>query len=124
MKIAISSSGGEYDKPFSSRFGRCNYFVIVESETRSWDVLSNPAATSRGGAGAQVVQFLSDNGIEAIISGSYGPNAFSALQAAGIQAYKASRGTPEELLDKFITGRLDQATGPLGRGRQHRGENR
>ena len=121
MKIAISSRDGESDSPFSSRFGRCNYFVIVDSETHSWDVLPNPAATSRGGAGAQVVQFLSDNGIEAIISGRYGPNAFSALQAAGIQTYKASGGTPEELLDKFITGRLDRARGSSGRGRHQQG---
>jgi predicted Fe-Mo cluster-binding NifX family protein len=124
MKIAISSSDGETNNPFSSRFGRCNYFVIVDSETRSWDVLSNPAASSRGGAGTQVVQYLSDNGIEAIVSGRYGPNAFIALEAAGIEAYRASRGTPEELLEKFNAGKLDRATGPLGRGRQHRGENR
>lgn len=121
MKIAISSNDGKSNKPFSSRFGRCNCFVIVDSETRSWDVLSNPAAFSRGGAGTQVVQFLSENGVEVIISGRYGPNAFTALQGAGIQAYKASRGTPEELVDKFIAGSLDRATGSIGRGRHQRG---
>ncbi|MCJ7625627.1 MAG: NifB/NifX family molybdenum-iron cluster-binding protein [Anaerolineaceae bacterium] len=121
MKIAISSHDGKFNTQFSSRFGRCNYFVIVDSETRSWDVLSNPAASAGGGAGSQVVQFLSDNRVEVIISGRFGPNAFFALQAAGVQAYKASRGTPEELLEKFIAGNLELAAGVSNRGRHQRG---
>ena len=50
-----------------------------------------------------------------IITGRYGPNAFSALEAAGIQAYEADEGTPDELLDRFLAGdlkRVDSATGP------------
>jgi predicted Fe-Mo cluster-binding NifX family protein len=121
MKIAISSRDGQYNKGFSDRFGRCNYFVIVDSETRSWDALPNPAASTRGGAGTQVVQFLADNGVEAIISGRFGPNAYFALGAAGIQAYRASSGTPEELVDKLIAGELDQASESPGRGRRQRG---
>jgi predicted Fe-Mo cluster-binding NifX family protein len=121
MKIAISSRDGLYHKGFSDQFGRCNYFVIVDSETRSWDALPNPAASTRGGAGTQVVQFLADNGVEAIISGRFGPNAYFALGAAGIQAYTASSGTPEELVDKLIAGELDQARESPGRGFRQRG---
>lgn len=123
MKIAISSRNGQYDQGFSDRFGRCNYFVIVDSDTRAWDALPNPAASTRGGAGAQVVQFLSDSGVEAVISGRYGPNAYFALGAAGIQAYRASGGTPEELVGKFNAGELEQATESPGGGRRQRGRN-
>jgi predicted Fe-Mo cluster-binding NifX family protein len=106
MKVAISSRNGKFNKPFSSRFGRCKYFVIIDSETRTWEGLSNPAAAAHGGAGAQVVQFLSDHGVQAVISGRFGPNAFSALQAAGINTYQAKNGTPEELLDQCLKGKL------------------
>ena len=115
MKIAISSPDGNFNTPFSSRFGRCETFIFVNSESRDWEAKPNPAAAARGGAGAQVVQFLSNNGIEATISGRYGPTAFSALEAAGIQAFVASSGTPEELIDKYLAGELEQvnaATGP------------
>ncbi|MGD8855638.1 MAG: NifB/NifX family molybdenum-iron cluster-binding protein, partial [Chloroflexota bacterium] len=57
---------------------------------------------------AQVVQFLSDREVEATIAGRYGPTAFSALDAAGIVAYVADGGTPEELLDKFLANELVQ----------------
>jgi predicted Fe-Mo cluster-binding NifX family protein len=43
-----------------------------------------------------------------VISGDFGPNAFSALQAAGIQAYQAQKGTPQELLEEYLAGTLRQ----------------
>lgn len=115
MKIAISSHDGKFVSPFSARFGRCEFFVFIDTETRAWESKANPAASARGGAGPQAVQFLSDNGVEATITGRYGPNAFTALEAAGIQAFEGDEGTPEELLDKFLAGQLKQvnaATGP------------
>ncbi len=115
MIVAISSPDGKFDTPFSSRFGRCEAFIFIDTESRDWESKPNPAAAARGGAGAQVVQFLSNNGIEATITGRYGPTAFSALEAAGIQAFVAGSGTPEELLDQFLADELEQvnaATGP------------
>jgi predicted Fe-Mo cluster-binding NifX family protein len=115
MRIAISSSDGKFDTPFSPRFGRCEYFIFVDSETREWKAKDNPAVSARGGAGPQAVQFLANNGVEAAISGKFGPNAYSSLEAAGIQAYEADGGTPSELVDRFLAGSLKQvnaATGP------------
>ena len=115
MNLAISSLDGKFDTQFSSRFGRCESFIFIDTETGDWEPKPNPATLTRGGAGAQVVQFLSANGVEATISGRYGPTAFTALDAAGIQAFVADSGTPEELLDKFQANELVQvndATGP------------
>ena len=115
MKIAISSSDGKLNTQFSARFGRCQYFVFIDTETRASETKPNPAAEARGGAGTKVVQFLADNGVAATITGRYGPNAYTALKAAGIQTYQADSGTPEELLDKFIDNELEQvheASGP------------
>ncbi len=114
MKLAISSSDGKFDTQFSSRFGRCDYFIFIDTETRAWEAKPNPAAAARGGAGPQAVQFLSSNGVEATITGRYGPNAFSAIGAAGIQAFEADSGTPEELLDKFLAGELKQVNASTG----------
>ncbi len=115
MKIAISSTNGNPKSPFSSRFGRCDYFVFYDTETQKWESKPNPAASGGGGAGTFTVQFLSNSGVGATISGRYGPNAFSALKAAGIKAFEASSGTPEELVEKYLAGKLTQvgsATGP------------
>ncbi len=115
MKVAISSYDGKTDSPFSPRFGRCDYFIFIDSESRDWEAKRNPAADVRGGAGPRVVQFLSEYGVDATITGRYGPNAYTALEAAGIQAFEAGDGTPEQLIEKFLAGELKQvhaATGP------------
>ena len=114
MKLAISSHDGKFNTELSSRFGRCESFIFIDTETKDWESQPNPAAIARGGAGAQVVQFLSNNSVEATISGRYGPTAFSALEAAGIQAFVADSGTPEELIDKFLANELLQVNTATG----------
>lgn len=117
MKIAISSSDGKVDTPFSPRFGRCAYFIFFDTETGGAEAAANPAADASGGAGATVVQFLADQNVDATITGRYGPTAYKALEAAGIKGYEAEAGTPEELLKKYLAGELNQVSSATGPGR-------
>jgi len=115
MKIAISSHDGKSDSIFSTRFGRCEYFIFINTDTNEWTSIENPAASASSGAGSHVAQFLISNSVEATITGRYGPTAFTALEAAGIQAFEAKEGTPEELLKRFLAGdlkKVNEATGP------------
>ena len=115
MKIVITATTNKIDQPFNPRFGRADYFILIDSETREWEAFSNPAADARGGAGPRAVQFIADKGAEAVISGRYGPSAFTALKAAGLQVYIAEKGTVNEVLEKFLAGELastNTATGP------------
>jgi len=116
MNIAISAHSGDPDRQFSSRFGRCSCFLITDQEGDSWQELDNPAVNAQGGAGSRVVQLLADNGVDAVISGRYGPNAYEALQIAGIEAYLARSGTPRELAASLRDGNLELASGPSGAG--------
>jgi len=121
MKIAISSSTGNPDGEFSARFGRCAYFLIVDEGADNWDKVSNAAVNAQGGAGTQVVQHLAGQGVQAVISGRYGPNAYDALAAAGIDAYLANSGTPRQLVDQLQSGSLRLASGPTGQGMHGQG---
>jgi predicted Fe-Mo cluster-binding NifX family protein len=70
---------------------------------------------ARGGAGPQAVQFIASKKPDAVISGRFGPNAFTALEAAGIKAYIASNGTVSGVLEQFFAGKLSEigeASGP------------
>ncbi len=108
MIIAVSSTDGKFNTEFSPRFGRCDFFIIIDTDTGDWESKPNPAVGARGGAGPQAVQFLSGAGVKASITGRYGPNAFTTLKAAGIRAYIADVGTPEELLERFVAGTLEE----------------
>jgi predicted Fe-Mo cluster-binding NifX family protein len=58
----------------------------------------------------QASRLMLDNGIEAVITGHCGPNAFRALDAAGIQVVTGANGTVYEVLEKFKNGDLTPAS--------------
>jgi predicted Fe-Mo cluster-binding NifX family protein len=123
MKVIITASGDNIDQAFSPRFGRADYCILIDDTTRAWEAFPNPAVDARGGAGPQAVQFIADKGAEVVISGRYGPSAFGALEAAGIQAFIADRGTVSQVFEQYLAGELEStntATGPElhGKGRR------
>jgi predicted Fe-Mo cluster-binding NifX family protein len=115
MRIAISIKGNSITSQFDPRFGRAANFVIADDETEAWDCYANPASSAAGGAGVQAAQFLAGQGARAAISGDFGPNAFDALSAAGIQMIRAEDRpglTAQALLAEFREGRLRPVTAP------------
>jgi predicted Fe-Mo cluster-binding NifX family protein len=108
MKIAITSQGQTLDSEVDPRFGRCQYFLIVDSETMEFTTHQNLSAAQRGGAGPQAVKAISDLGANALITGDVGPNAFDALKAAGIPAFLGARGTVGQAIQKWKNGELKE----------------
>jgi predicted Fe-Mo cluster-binding NifX family protein len=106
MKVAISSSGKDLDSLIDPRFGRCPYFVIVESDNMSFEVFDNESIALGGGAGIQSAQFISSKGAKAVITGNCGPNAVQTLSAAGVELYLGNTGTVSEVLEKYKSGSM------------------
>ncbi len=106
MKVAISSSGKDLDSLIDPRFGRCPYFVIVESDNMSFEVFDNESIALGGGAGIQSAQFISSKGAKAVITGNCGPNAVQTLSAAGVELYFGNTGIVREVLEKYNSGSL------------------
>lgn len=112
MKLAISISGNTLESPLDPRFGRAAAFCIVDSETGEWTAHENPALSAPGGAGVQAAQFVAKLGAQAVISGSYGPNAFDTLSSAEIDMYLAPTGetpTAAQALALFKAGKLSKS---------------
>ncbi len=79
MKVAVSSTGTDLDATVSPRFGRCPYFVIVETTTMGYEAIPNNNANSASGAGIAAAQEVARRGIDAVLTGRFGPNASQAL---------------------------------------------
>lgn len=101
MKIAISSQGTSLEAQVDSQFGRCQYFLIVDSATEAFEILVNEAATASGGAGVQAAQMVVNSGVEAVITGNLGPKATDILQASGIKTYLGVSGTIRQALKQL-----------------------
>jgi len=115
MKIAVSAAGPSLDSQVDPRFGRCQYLLIVDSESLAFEALENPAVTSPGGAGIQAAQAVVDEGVEAVITGSCGPKAYQVLSAAHIDVLDGVSGSVREAVEGYRRGELKAAAGPSGR---------
>jgi predicted Fe-Mo cluster-binding NifX family protein len=131
MKVAVSAQGKDMNAPIDPRMGRAQQFLIIDMESMAYEVLDNPNVGAMGGAGIQTAQLLASNGVQAVITGNCGPNAFTTLHTAGIQIYIGASGTIQQVLEQYKNGQLQLAnqanvgghfgdprgTGGRGRGR-------
>lgn len=122
MKICVTAAGNTLDAPVDPRFGRASYFIIVDSETMAFEAIPNMAADAMGGAGIQAAQAIARKGVNVIITGNVGPNAFQALASAGIKMVVGAYGTVREVIEKYKRGELRETRAPtvgghFGRGR-------
>jgi len=106
MKVAVSANGNDLDAPIDPRFGRCAFFIIVDTDDMSFEVFDNESVALSGGAGIQAAQFLASKGAKVIITGNIGPNAVTALSAAGIQMVTGQTGTIRQAVDDYEQGRV------------------
>ena len=112
MKIGITSTGENLDADVDQRFGRCKYFLIVDADSMEFEVLSNENAMASGGAGIQTAQTIAKTGVEAVVTGNVGPNAFQTLSAAGIKVFTGASGTIKESVEKYKKGELNETEAP------------
>ena len=106
MKIAITSKGPTLDEMVESRFGRCPYFIIVDSETMEFEKVPNPSFTTNSGAGFKSAQLLVDKDISVVLTGNCGPNASQILNAAGIKVISGIRGHIRQVIQLYNSGTL------------------
>jgi predicted Fe-Mo cluster-binding NifX family protein len=112
MKIAVTAKSNSLESEIDPRFGRCSYFLIVDTDTMSFEYLSNESAMVSGGAGIQAAQTMAKAGVEVVVTGNMGPNAFQTLSAAGIKVFTGANGTVKEVVEKYKKGELKEAATP------------
>ena len=106
MKIAVTSVGRGLVDRVDERFGRCHYFVVVDTVTREVDAVENEAAREGSGAGVGAARRLIEHGADAVLTGRCGPNAFRALEAAKIAVYTGADGTVIEAVERLVADGL------------------
>ncbi|RLI17791.1 dinitrogenase iron-molybdenum cofactor biosynthesis protein [Candidatus Bathyarchaeota archaeon] len=112
MKICVSASTNSLEAPVDPRFGRCPYFMIVDSETLQFEAVPNMASGAMSGAGIQAAQTIASRGVKVLITGHVGPNAFQALSAAGLKIVTGVSGTVRDVIERYKRGELKETGAP------------
>lgn len=118
MKIAIAASNKILDSLVDPRFGRCPYFLIVDSETEKFEAIENTAGQAFRGAGISAAQMIVNKGVGAVIAGNFGPNAVNVLRSSGIKIFAGVSGiSAKKALKQYKEGELKEmigTTAPFG----------
>ncbi|MBN1266467.1 MAG: helix-turn-helix transcriptional regulator [Anaerolineales bacterium] len=112
MRVAISSTGDTLASESSSMFGRCPYYIVVDTDTMDFKAIPNPAVNASGGAGVKASQFVLEQKVEAVLTGRVGPNAMKVFQQAGMALFVTEGGSVEQEVQKYLAGELQQLTVP------------
>jgi predicted Fe-Mo cluster-binding NifX family protein len=107
MRVAVTSQGPDLGSQVDPRFGRCRYFVVVDTESgesTAHDNAQNLNAVQ--GAGIQAGRTVVDLGVSAVVTGNVGPKAFATLQAGDVEVYLGASGTVGQAIERFSAGQL------------------
>jgi len=106
MKIAIPVNDKSMESCVGSTFGRTNYFLIYDTETKENSFVDNSAAASQGGAGIKAAQTVVDSQVEALITPQCGENAAKVIQESNIKIYKIINDSIQDNINAFNNGKL------------------
>ena len=112
MKIAVSATAPGLDAEVDPRFGRCQYFIIVDPESMEFEALDNSNAMASGGAGISTAQMIASKGVEIVLTGNCGPNAHHTLSAAGIKVITGVSGKINDAIEAFKAGEFKSSAQP------------
>ena len=112
MKIAVSATGTNLDADIDPRFGRCQYFIIANPDTMEFETLGNSSAMAGGGAGISTAQTIAGKGVEAILTGNCGPNAYQVFSAAGIKVITGVSGKIRDAIQNYKSGKFQASSQP------------
>lgn len=101
MKIAITSEGNTLSSLIDSRFGRCAFFAILDTDTQATEFFPNPAKELSEGAGPAAVQFIASKGVKKVIAGEFGMKIKSLLNTLNIEMLVETNKNVSDIIKQF-----------------------
>ena len=109
MKVVVTSQGKELSSEIDPRFGRAQWLLLVDTQTEVSGAYDNTVNLNIAqGAGIQTGQNVANLGVNAVITGNVGPNAFKTLSAANVKVFLSKAKTAQEALNLFEAGELEE----------------
>lgn len=103
MRLIVTAQNSIPQSPVDLRFGRCEWLLLLDTESGQWQAFPNPGVSQPGGAGVAAAQFVLDHQVDVVISGDFGPHAARAFSAANVdmRLFTEDVRTVQEAADRF-----------------------
>lgn len=124
MRICVTAMLASLDAPVDPHFGRCLYFVIVDTDSMKYDSFKNITCSASSGAGIQAAQLIISKDVDALITGTVGAKAFSVLVSKGIDILPFVEGSVADAIKAYkdnVLEKLESSNSPgIHRPRKHK----
>jgi predicted Fe-Mo cluster-binding NifX family protein len=112
MRVVVPSRGEDLEAELDSRFGRASKFMIVDTDTMSFQVVQNTQHLDLPqGAGIQAAQNIIQHNPDVVLTGNCGPKAFKVFQAAGVKVVVGVTGKISDAIRGYLEGNYEPAKG-------------
>lgn len=110
MKVVVCAKNSNgLESEVDERFGRAEYYVVFDTETKDIKTIENSAKNEAQGAGGKAVSILNETGADAVIVPELGPKAVTALEAFEISAFQIDNSkSVDEAIKSFLNGNLQK----------------
>ncbi len=114
-KIAVASE----QKMVTGHFGHCENFMIFDTEDGK--ITKSESVPNPGHRPGFLPVFLSDLGVQVIISGGMGGGAIDIFNSKNIEVITGASGSAEDAVKNYLAGKLE-STGSVCHEHQHHDE--
>jgi len=104
MKIAVTSNGSSLDSTVSGQFGRCQFFLIVDTDTMKFEAVPNPGNQMQSGAGPKAAEIIISKKADVLLTGRVGDKAEEALKRGSIKIAADLKGNElvKDAVDNYL----------------------
>lgn len=102
-KICITSLGPDLEAEVDPKFGRAQFFIFFDQESKTFETIKNPNLDLAHGAGIQTAQLVVNHNACVVLSGDFGPKAAKVLETAGVRMRTGFSGRVKNALAKYQT---------------------
>lgn len=85
MKIAIAASENNVKSSVDAHFGRCNWFCIFDTDSKTTIFFENSSRHQVEKAGREAAELLLEQGISVAIAGRFGSKVVEVFQTKNVQ---------------------------------------
>lgn len=115
MKIAIATEG----TAVAQHFGRCPAYTIVDAEDGK--VINKEVIQNPGHEPGFLPKFLSEKGVDFILSGGMGPKAINLFHQNSVEPIVGVSGDVETVIADFLSGELETGESNCDHGNNNQG---
>lgn len=108
MIIVIPTKTSGEKSFISDNFGRCNFFYVYNTETKTGEVYINDNKDGQGGVGIKSAEFVLNKKADVLITPRVGEKALDVLKSTDLLIMASTDQIVKDIIQSYLNGELKE----------------